>query len=92
MSGVSRKPTLQDAAALHQQFGLSVAGQALGLHVPGTVPGHDVTVPLQPGRIAQAGDPVLELAGAQREQPNRSDNSVITAEGEPPAATASAVA
>jgi len=56
------------------------------------VPGHDVTVPLQPGRIAQAGDPVLELAGAQREQPNRSDNSVITAEGEPPAATASAVA
>jgi len=57
------------------------------------VPGHDVTVPLQPGRIAQAGDPVLELAGAQREQPNsRSDPSVITAEGEPPAAMASAVA
>ena len=52
--GGEQEPALQQAAALHQQLGLGVRGQAARFGGPDPVPGPDPAVMHQPGRAGRA--------------------------------------
>ncbi len=64
-----QEPALQDAPAFHQQFHVAGAGESGVIRGPGRAAGGDRPVVLQPGGLADAGHPVLETAGLQRQQP-----------------------
>src|SRR6516164_8406366 len=69
-AGRHQEPALEDAAALHQEFGVGARGEALGAGVPGLLLGRDDRpVVLHAGRPAEAGRPVLEPARLERQHP-----------------------